>query len=374
MFKGFHRLWLGCVIAGWMAGADAAGAFTVKTIKQGDLTFPVVTGGTQKAAERINAVAFVEVLRPELPALPPQDPAKAFSALPKKDADMIDPMPSLDFEVLRNDANVLSFAFNGEGCGAYCEPFQLPLAFDSNSGRLLTASDLFSAEGRKKLFEEIGKRNQNTIRRHIAKLKGSAKDFDSAEDQAIAIGVFEECLERWRPDSQFDDRVGEMELRSKELVFINGRCSNHATMALDDLGDFRNGFSYADLQAWMSAYGRRVLLGEKTNALPSAVFGQWLRGTVGGKTNITLYLEKPYKLPGEQASDVSGYYFYDRYRKPLPLRGQSKNGQLALDEYGPNDGDKAQAKLVLTSDGSGGLRGHWQSLDGKKSLDMVLAP
>jgi hypothetical protein len=351
-----------------LAGPTAS--FKVKTLKRFDWQFPVLIGTNKKATERINDVIFAEIFGDNFDGIPTKDPEQRLTILDKK---LSRSLTNLSFQVLRNDERIFSILFDAEGCGAYCEGFSTPLAFDSNTGRLLTDIDLFTDQGRKDLSMEIAKRNQETIRNQLAKLQNikSSSEGLSGEDIANAIEMYTECLGNWQ-SKDWQKWVGKMEFRADGIVFEHGRCSIHALQALDDLGDLRNAFSYVALKPRLTPYGRNVLLGEATaGGEPVSPVGQLLKGTLAGKMQITLYLEKPEGVNLDNNSEINGYYFYDRYRKPLKIRGKFQNGKIILDEF--DQSETAQAEFILTNQ-HGSLQGEWKSRDGAKILAVKFEP
>lgn len=351
------------------AGPGQKGGFSVKTIKRADWQFPVLEGTIASTAERINALMFQDVFDPEFPAVPPANPEHSLTVL---DNELSRSIASIGFQVLQNDDRLFSVLFDGEGCGAYCESFQRPLAFDRATGRLLTDADLFTVSGRNALILELVKRNQKAIQDQIAKIQDKEpSEFGSPEDKEAAIDMYQSCLGNWQ-SKEWQNWIGNMEFHPRELLFVHGRCSNHVLQGLDDLGDLRNSYAYAALKPWLSDYGRRLLLSEKNEGKPASALGQWLKGTIGGKTRISLYLAKPYQGYVDKESEIHGYYFYDRYRKPLKLQGKRKDGKFFLEEF---DGkETAQAAMFLENDGNGGLYGQWKNRDGKKVLEIKLDP
>jgi hypothetical protein len=341
--------------------------FTIKPLTRAEWQFPILEGGNPNAAERINALLLINTFTLELPAVPPADPGKSLDVLSEEESRSI---PYLSFQVLRNDARIFSVLLDGESCGAYCERFQRPLAFEAGTGRLLTGEDLFTDAGRQALTAEIVKRNQKAIQDHIEKIRDKGvSGFGSQEDFNAALEMYQNCLENWR-SKEWQQWPGNMEIHPSEVLFVHGRCSNHVMQGLDDLGDLRNSFAYATLKPWLSDYGLGLLLGEKTAARPGSPLGQWLKGTIGNNIRITLYLSKPFH--DSVGTDISGYYFYDKYRKPLKLQGKQKEGRLMLEEYDRKAAP--QAVMALENDGKGGLQGQWKNREGKKILPVKLDP
>jgi hypothetical protein len=176
--------------------------------------------------------------------------------------------------------------------------------------------------------------------------KGPAAD----EDRDDKIALYEDCLAE-RTGASYRKRVGTgvMAVEAKGVRFEQGRCSNHAMRALDDLDGFSQHYASAQLRTWLTPYGAAVLLGEATATAPTSPFGQVLQGSIGARLPVTLRLESP-----NDDGSVSGTYFYDRFR----------NGLLELAE---SDG-RGHLRLKVDSDS---LVGEWS---GNTVLPMRLAP
>ena len=108
------------------------------------------------------------------------------------------------------------------------------------------------------------------------------------------------------------------------------------------------------------AHGATLLLGEGRAPAPDAPFGQVLRGTLGERQAVTVWVQ-----PRRDDGSVSGVYFYDRFRRPILLFGQARDGALELDE------SESGGRWRLQREGPS-LRGTWTG--GTKQLPVVLAP
>ncbi|MCR6480364.1 hypothetical protein NU688_29685 [Variovorax sp. ZS18.2.2] len=360
------RLWHGLIAASlaWGLGVHAAALSVQPLSHRMDVStvqkFPFVQSENTRLAARINQWLFLKTF--EIPA-----PARMADGLRGVDAQTWQNMPELGYTVLRNDARVLSLRIEGEGCGAYCENFTYAHAFDAATGRHLEAADLFTSQGLQAIARKIGANNAATLRKEIASLQKAKKapqpkDGPSADGLDAVIGLYEDCLSS-RGDIEYRRiaGVGRMEIEAGSVLFAQDRCSNHAMRALDDIGDFSTRIPASQLGPWLTGYGRRLLLGEGSALAPTSPFGQVLHGTIDGKLPITLRLP----LIGGGDGQVNAVYFYDRYRTPIPVSGQYKDGVLTLEE------GESKARLRLKSEGLA-LRGEWTS--GQKTLPMVLAP
>ena len=313
--------------------------------------FPWVRTDNAKATDRINQFLFIDTFEA-------MAPARAGDGLRGIDAQNWQRMPNLGYVVLRNDGRVLSLRVEGEGCGAYCESFTAGHAFDAATGRHLSPGDLFTAEGLADIARKVHANNAARLRKEIAALGSKARSKDEEREDKIAL--YTECLtSRQDPAYQKIEAMGRMEIDAKGVLFSQGRCSNHAMRALDDLDGFSTRFTPAQLGPSLTPYGRALLLGEGAAPAPASPFDQVLHGSIDGKLPVTLRLE-PLRNDGSAAAT----YFYDRYRKPISVFGKYRDGVLLLEE-------SSDTRLRLAPDGAG-LRGEW--ISGQKKLPLVLAP
>jgi hypothetical protein len=335
-----------------------------------DWRFPLVSrlGPAAGVAARINFVLFVGRFDDGYGgAVPPADPRQALGAagpFARRN------LPTLDYRVTRNDARVLAITFTGESCGAYCEDFHDPVAFDARTGRTLAEEDLFEPAGVRAMLVEAARANAARLDAAIARLRREQRAAAarpaprrdrSLDDHDDAIAMLDACRERWR-DTARPDAAASIEIRERELVVRHGRCSNHAMRGLDPIGAFSNAFALERLRPWLSAYGREVLLGEgrvverARRALVAAP--QAWRGTIGDNA-VTLFVSRV-----DDDDRVFGYYFYDRFRAAIQLVGKRSGDRLELRETAPGDepnarGPAPDGTLSLTVAGDR-LTGHWR--------------
>jgi hypothetical protein len=278
-------------------------------------------------------------------------------------------LDELGFTVERNDQRILALRADGDGCGAYCEEWSRHYAFDSRTVRAVRSEDIFL----RRAFAMIADRmlhekvrlysSQIAQLRHALKaLRGDRKhDQDAIADTEERIALNQECLDRAKEQDAQDTKVdGRAEsalgfnlsfAARQSLVFKTGRCSNHASRALDDVGDIALTIPLAELQPLLSPYGKALLLAEGDAPPPTNLFGQILRGTIG-KRAITLRLDRPY-----DDGSFAGRYFYDKFRKTIELSGKRRGTQVELSETLPNQG--GEATFTLTEK-SGRLVGTWE--------------
>lgn len=242
--------------------------------QDGAVTMPWVVGGPPGVARRINDTVWREMLDI---ATAPTQPGDTFTPPP-------DQLPqgtvSLAFSaafVPTAKPRLLSLDFSGEACGAYCEDFTHTRLFDLRDGRQLSLGDLLTANG----FAEIGRRvdaqRRSAYRQQMRQLKAVLKSApddrrDSDSDDADRLALNEECLRRVAAEPSTPDGLMSHSFKvnsRKELVLSIGRCSNHASRALDDVGDITVTIPAATLKTSLTPYGRAVVL-QQGNAPPPA--------------------------------------------------------------------------------------------------------
>ena len=232
--------------------------------QDGAVTMPWVVGGPPGVARRINDAVWREVLDIE-PA--PTQPGDTFTPPP-------DQLPqgtvSLTYSAAFIPAatpRLLSLDFSGEACGAYCEDFTHTRLFDLRDGRQLSLGDLLTAKG----FADIGRRvdaqRRSAYRQQVRQLKAVLKSApedqnDSESDDADRLALNEECLRRVAAEPSTPDSLlsHSFKLNSRQALELSiGRCSNHASRALDDVGDITVTIPAAALKTLLTSYGRAVV-------------------------------------------------------------------------------------------------------------------
>ncbi|HEY8876297.1 MAG TPA: hypothetical protein VIN03_01965 [Roseateles sp.] len=328
--------------AGQLEPADAGWA-------DGSVKMPFVEPASPVAA-RINEALYLA-----LGMVAPQKPGASFTPpaeqLPHGTA-------SQDFNVARNDGRLLVIVLSAEGCGAYCENYDTAYNFDARTGWLIGLQDLVQPAALEALGRRIAKESRRryaeqikTLRQELAAARKRKAKADDIEDLEQRIELNQGCLggEGGLRNAADVVRYAGLSLAAPGLTLTVGRCSNHAMRALDDVGEIIVTVPPAELKPLLTAYGRAVVIDEGEAGPPAQPFGQLLRGKVG-QAAITLRLERPYA-----DGSVSGHYYYDRYRKLIPLSGKREGDTLTLTET--IDGQQASFRLTLRGTT---LSGQWQ--------------
>lgn len=322
--------------------------------------FPLLVGDSP-AIGRINT--FLHTL--ELQALPGRFAKSPFENVQPKDGEMWG-VNSLDYQVLGEGPGYLSLNIEGESTGAYTSQSSRSYNFDLASGRPIGLPQLLTPEGLLRLQGEVQSLRVKRLEDFLKALPPSepADPDNLSDDEQWLEGqrnMYAYCLDTRREISLDYDRV---QLGTDSLALIGEGCANHASRALDDLGEFSNSFSYQALSGDLSSYGRCLLL-EKRNdcALPVNSTAQGVyRGTVGPYP-ITLVIEQLYA-----DHSLSASYFYDKHAKYINLGGEHQQDFVTLHE---SSEPPARFELEFQADGS--LKGTWQQGE-KPALDVQLTP
>ena len=328
---------------------------------EGSIKMPFVVADSPAVAARINGALFLGLMGMAAPA----KPGESFSPLAEQ---LPDGTASQEFQLTRNDDRVLTITFSSEGCGAYCENHDTDYNFDARNGRALALEDLFAPPALSTVAQRIGKERE---RRYADQLKALKKELatqqkahakaDEIEDTHQRIELNQECFERERgsPGTAEYLRYVGFSLEGGSVAFRTGRCSNHASRALDDVAEIVVTLTPAELRPLLTPYGRALVLNQGDVPPPASPFGQILHGKIGGAP-VTLLLDRE-----NSDGSVTAHYFYDRYGRMIPLSGKRNGNTLALTE----DVDGNKAELSLTVRGNA-VTGQWQG--NGKSLPVAL--
>lgn len=322
--------------------------------------FPLLVGDSP-AIGKINTFLHAR----ELAALPGRFSKSPFEKVQPKDGEIWG-VNSLDYQVVGQAPGYLSLNIDGEYTGAYTSQGSRSYNFDLASGQPIGLPQLLSPEGLLRVQGELQKQRVKRLEDFLTALPpAKAGDAENLSDDEQWLedqrAMYTQCLST-RRDASLD--YDSLQLGSDSLTLIGENCANHASRALDELGDFSNSVSYQSLSADLSPYGRCLLLEKRSDCtLPANSTAQGVyRGTLG-RYPITLVIEQPYA-----DHSLSASYFYDKHAKQIELGGEFQQDFVTLHESGE---PPARFELEFQADGS--LAGTWQQGD-KPALDVKLTP
>ena len=217
-------------------------------------------------------------------------------------------------------------------------------------------------------MKQLGTMRLARVKAEIARMRNDAKTHGAktavAKDKAQlkedgagfneAIEMYEQCAASIVDPEMAKYRTidtDKMKIGNNAITFIRERCSIHALRALDNLDEIAHTLSLKDLALYLNDYGRSLLVSGGGNALPvGGPFNQVLIGKIG-QAPITL------RLGARNTDDtVSGTYYYNKYRTPIPLFGKVIGNTLAMEESESKDQPLPVIRATIKGES---LKGLW---------------
>lgn len=158
-------------------------------------------------------------------------------------------------------------------------------------------------------------------------------------------------------------------VKRSSMVFVKGRCSNHAMRALDDLGTFYIEKPISTLQPYLSAYGKNLLSNTPKQVKNHAIAGKLLKGSIG---KAPVYFMFSDVMPDGSANVL---YWYKKYQTPIELTGTIKNKKITLHERNYDETKRKwlqKARIHGTWQG-GKVTGTWQNAKTNQVYQLKLA-
>ncbi|MBJ9265591.1 MULTISPECIES: hypothetical protein [Citrobacter] len=290
-----------------------------------------------QVAKRINDYIFASFIN-QLPGNNPQTTVNQFA-----NSEM-NPTANLDYTIEYRDANVLTLNMFVEGCGAYCESYNVPISFDLASGAAITLNDLFS----RSTMAELNTRIRKDIRSQIDTFVTAQKD---GGDPGYA--EFYASCATYIDGLYYIDRFS---LQKDHLAFLNGRCSNHANRAGDELGDFTTKVPTGELHKQFTPYGQYLTGAKSTTPVEPTpgIDGKVMYGTLGKSMRIVLKVDCKY------GDFFEGAYFYQKFGAPIELTGKCDTADNRHYELKTSAAEQSEEKITLELK-DGVYQGVWES-------------
>lgn len=290
-----------------------------------------------QVAKRINDYIFASFIN-QLPGNNPQTTVNQFA-----NSEM-NPTANLDYTIEYRDANVLTLNMFVEGCGAYCESYNVPISFDLASGAAITLNDLFS----RSTMAELNTRIRKDIRSQIDTFVTAQKD---GGDPGYA--EFYASCATYIDGLYYIDRFS---LQKDHLAFLNGRCSNHANRAGDELGDFTTKIPTGELHKQFTPYGQYLTGAKSTTPVEPTpgIDGKVMYGTLGKSMRIVLKVDCKY------GDFFEGAYFYQKFGAPIELTGKCDTANNQHYELKTSAAEQSEEKITLELK-DGVYQGVWES-------------
>jgi hypothetical protein len=361
-------------------------SFSTENSGKFEMEFPFVILENKIASDRINLFLHQAILH----TLPPEKYSGERIDFGFSDYSDL----SLAGIQLMREGRVLSVTVTVEGCGAYCESSDSQFEFDTRTGRVLTINEIIKKDSISKIAKTVAKANSKKIKNFLVQLEKNkekinkqknikdkhtvdGRDLEEVEGQ---IAMYEQCLENYNPEKEFSfygkySDPGQMTIGDLGISFSQGKCSNHAMRALDDLWELVHTIKNEDMRPYLTDYGKYIVLGEGSGEVPAInPYSQLYRGKIGNKIDIIMHLGNLNKKDGDgDYSALNDYkYFYTKYRKPIELEllKKSENGEFVLTEHRSEADGSTFAKFTFKIK-NGKLVGQWSSKDKTYPFEAV---
>jgi hypothetical protein len=154
--------------------------------------------------------------------------------------------------------HIYSITMYGEGCGAYCENFDVSYNYDLNNGNNLELADFFTSEGSDVFLKLLINKKQIITQEAIIfvyqALEDTNLDDEDKEWMREQMFIYSDCFMEYDNLKHIDFKI-----KNNKIILSLGRCSAYVNRALDDLGDFVFTYTIQELQPLLSEYGKGLL-------------------------------------------------------------------------------------------------------------------
>jgi len=325
--------------------------------KSEDFVFPVISYSKNPSVEnKINT--FLQVSELEYIPNSGGNPFKLASTATNSYTNYID---FYSWQKLETPKNILTVSINGEATGAYSENFSNWKNFDLRTGNYINLQDLFQPNSIKTVENLINQRVRKRINDFIVELKSNK---NGSEDETEQIDIYEQCFT--------DNTLQYLEyfFGKDKLTVVVGRCSNHASRALDDLGNHEIILSYKELEKHWSAYAINLLSGSEQTVSKPGISNRLYKGKIDGKYPITVLINEI-----NEDGSFSSVYWYDKNKKLINWRGEFVHDHLSMteDDYHSEEQKAWIPRALIEADLKGNkITGTWQDYKTKKYLNLEL--
>lgn len=221
---------------------------TISTIKNpstgygSNLVFPYIKSASPIASKTINACLQSKMLDNETVI---SNPHKIFFNRQYINTDTLSQSgySELSYKVVMNTSRVLSLQFDVEVTGVYTYYYKEYYSFSTQTGKPVTATAIFNAEGLKYLRKYLVKERKRLYEMFI---KEEVEDKDTAEVREAYINC-----------NQSAD-VDQILVLPKRIMFYKTRCFPHRSMPFET--DLNIVIPAVQLQKFLTDYGRKLLL------------------------------------------------------------------------------------------------------------------
>lgn len=182
-----------------------------------------------------------------------------------------------DWKASPTPENILSVALSGDATGAYTENFTKYQNFDLRTGNRIDIQDVLTVEGEFFILEKC----KTTIRKRIKKILQQIEKEIANNDEEYLKEQKELYLDYLEWLKEYDMNWFSYSFEKNQILFIRGRCSNHAMRALDDLGTYKIPITYQELKPYLTDFGKSLIFNSPKNVEISNPNFRIYKGKIG---------------------------------------------------------------------------------------------
>lgn len=325
---------------------------TVDYVESGNIFPELVLDKHWKPASFINEYLHMDFLH-----VMPHTKGNPFEAISPAEGE-IQGTSAVSFNIENNSSRVFSVSVSGDYTSAYSEHFTLFYSFNSQTGEYITLADLFTTESMERIQKKLAEKR-------VAEVKEFMQVIDTNEETgAMQYQLYKACIP-YLLESNL--KYEQFYLTDSTITFVHGRCSDHALMALDDLGDYYNSFLLTEVKKELTPFGLALLFGKAVKAKSSPTYPgmKLMKGKIGKTLEVTCIMGRMYDNPNE----VDGMYFYNKDGNMITITATLGKLQWDIIEYsGPN----VKNAHITGTYKDGVFTGQWKHEGDGRKLPVIL--
>jgi hypothetical protein len=218
-------------------------------------SFPILNGGNLEICNKINSYLVKKELYLELGTEKFSIFEKVWKTEEMPNAVVLD----LTYRIELLNEKIYSVSISGEGCGAYCEPFEVTYNFNLTTGNVVLLGDLFNKTGQQRMLKELNNHKKEKIVRKKEEIRSilssDSLKFEDKEFYQDMLDLYTDC--NYESLTLNPIRF----ICSDDFVkIILERCSAHYNRAVDELWEFEVQQNLMSLEDNLSEIGKELLM------------------------------------------------------------------------------------------------------------------
>jgi len=213
-------------------------------------SFPLVQSSNKQAASKINSYLQFNILDNENVLTDTNTIFEKSRYINTNDSNSQAGYSAISYMVSLNSTTILSLKFEMESTGAYSENYPMYYSFDSHTGDLLMARDLFTENGIAEIKKLLIKDRKASIAKWIKEME---HEYNINDDSVWINETFSECNAK-TDENNFLIKTG-------SIIFCKAYCFPHVSRPYDTDLDIK--MSYKAITHYLSEKGKKLLFQNK---------------------------------------------------------------------------------------------------------------